>query len=222
MKDKKWGIEYVCTANGGRSPMAEVAAKKQIEELGLESRIMICSSGSHYEVLQEMEMPFDYLMSNLELGLKRGFYNSEQKKEAEKILQDKDQFESKYRQDLVTREVIKDLAKIPEMILTEEEEDFRDLVLEEVGLRYIGTEQQYQPREGVQIVLPMKDSNAARVRELSDSNRPQIIVPIREYAGLEGDIPNPFGKGIEIWRETRDSIFEAAKASIEKVANKYL
>ena len=216
------GIEYVCTANGGRSPMAEVAAQKRVDELSLEREIMVCSSGSHYEVLQKMEMPFDYLMSNLELGLERSFYNPEQKREAEKILGDKEKFEQTYRQDLVTKEVIKDLAKIPEIILTEEEEHFRDLVLGEVGLQYIGKEQQYKPREEVQIVLPMKESNAERVRELSDPNIAQIIMPIREYAGLEGDIPNPFGKGIEVWRETRDSIFEAAKASVEKVAEKYL
>jgi len=219
---KQLGIEYVCTANGGRSPMAEVAAQKHVNELSLEREIMVCSSGSHYEVLQKMEMPFNYLMSNLGLGLERGFYNQEQKREAEKILRDKDKFEKTYQQDLVTREVIKELARIPEIILTEEEEHFRDLVLGEVGLQYLGKEQQYQPREEVEVVLPMKDSNAERVRELSDPDIAQIIMPIREYAGLEGDIPNPFGKGIEIWRETRDSIFEAAKGSIERAAEKYL
>jgi len=226
MKDKmKLGIECVCTANGGRSPMAEVTGKAHVADLGLDGRVDVLSSGSHYQVLQTMDMPFDYLMSNLEMGYDRGLYSGGSREQVKQMLGDRENLELKFGHDKMTQVAVKTLAKVTEDFLTEEEEHFRDLVLDEVGLSYNGQPQQYDPREDVQLVLPMKGSNADRVREVKakiNPKLPQVIVPIREYAGLPGDIPNPFGKGIEVWRETRDSIMEATKASIDKAIGEYL
>ena len=42
-------IEFVCSGNHGRSPMAETIARHYVSSLGIEDKIKIISSGSHVE-----------------------------------------------------------------------------------------------------------------------------------------------------------------------------
>ena len=87
----------------------------------------------------------------------------------------------------------------------------RNIVLLELGLVPEGHfHQQTVAREDVDYILPMKESNAKAVRKIylesGRCKRNPIIVPICEYAGVEGEISDPFGGPIEAYRETRDLI----------------
>jgi protein-tyrosine-phosphatase len=219
---KKLGVEFVCTANGARSPMAETIGKARVRELGLEDCLTICSSGSHYQDLLTMDMPFSYLIANMRTGLERGFYEGGDYTNTKSIIEDGEKFERIFSENSATERLVKTLAKISEDRLAEEEERFRDVVLSEIGLEYTSTAKQYESREDIGLVLPMTAGNSSRVAELSKSGIQQKVVPLREYVGLDGEITNPFGQPLEVWRKARNDIDESVHLALDRAIGEIL
>ena len=125
--NRKIGLEFVCTANGGRSPIAQAVAEDYIKKQNLEDKIVVSSSGTHVNKLETMDMPEDYLESNLKMGLEHKLYNSSQEKNAKNLLSKSNLPKN--------NKIVKDLAIITEEYFTDKEIISRNKTLKNMGLK---------------------------------------------------------------------------------------
>jgi protein-tyrosine-phosphatase len=218
---KQLGIEFVCTGNGGRSPMCETIGKDDIALRELEERVTISSSGSAVDDVMNLRFPMSELIQYIEIGLKSGTYKGKSLALAKFVVDNRSDVELEAEEgDKGAKIAIEHCLKY----LIADEVAKRNMVLLEQGLVPEGHfHQQTVARPNVLLVLTMKNSNADQVRKIyAPTPYKPIIVPICDYAGLEGAISDPFGREIEVWRQTRDLIAEAVKKSIDRAVQEYL
>lgn len=215
------GIEFVCTGNGGRSPMAETIAKDYVKEIGLEDRVKIYSSGSAVADVMNLNYPMKELIGYVEIALNSGTYQGKAAPVAQEVVDHKEAVAQAAESG--DREA-KDKIEYCLHYLMADEVAKRNMVLLEQGLVPEGHfHEQTAVRSGVDLILPMKESNAKKVREIyAGSDREPQIETLCSYAGVEGAISDPFGGDMKVWRQTRDKIAEAVVKSIDKAVIEYL
>lgn len=224
----KFGIEYVCTGNGGRSPTAETLARDYVLCKNLEDKISIFSSGTAAKATEEdlFSFPAEFLIEAIEIGLNSGTYQGKIREKAKRIVENKkaylramDRSNSEGGIESFGRSNPESVETCIQYLMADEVAK-RNNILLEIGLVPKGHfHQQTVVRPDVQLILPMKQSNAAIVKKIYDgSGLSPVIVPICEYAGIDGEISDPFGQGIEEYRKTRDLIADAVKKTIDRAA----
>lgn len=216
-------IEFVCTGNGGRSPTAHTLAQNYVENLGLEDAVKIYSSGTGADFAEEdlFQFPIPFLLDYIEVGLRSGTYQGSAKTTAERVVA---------RKEACALDIEKgdtEACRIVEYCiryLMADEVVKRNQVLMEIDLvpgnRF---HRQTKLRCEVDLILPMKRSNAEYVAKLyAAQNRKPQIVPLLEYAGMPGEVNDPFAGTIDDFRKTRDLIEEATKKSLDRAIGEYL
>jgi len=216
-------IEYVCTGNGGRSPQAQTEARAEVARRGLQDRINIYSSGTAAKDLNEGQFETvspESLMPYIETALRSGTFCGRAEEVAEEIFQNRREVVESIRSgDPKANEKLSYLIAY----LTADEEAKRNIVLLEKGLVPRGPfHQQTQIRNGVDLILPMKESNAQYVRELYEGieNKPRII-PLCEYAGIEGEMEDPAGGTLQDFRDCNVRITEAVGKSLRRAIEEF-
>lgn len=219
----KLGIEYICTGNGGRSPTAETIAKDYIRQSELEDRINIYSSGTGADSCEKdlFQFPINFLLDYIEIGLHSGTYKGKAKSVAEEIVAQKEKTALAVGDGQTE---VKDKVEYCIRYLMADEVAKRNRVLLEIGLVPRGHfHQQTRIRDDVSLILPMKRSNADYVEQFyRDSGHNPVIVPLCEYAGMEGRVDDPFGGTLDDFRKTRDLIGEAVRKSIDRAVKEYI
>jgi protein-tyrosine-phosphatase len=203
---EKLGIEYVCFANNGRSPMAEIIGKDYITQFSLEEKIWVYSSGVMAESLKNLNLPAEEIKWIIRGGLKSGSYKGEMKDLAEKCVK-----KGGLKKEL--RYCIDYLVKV--------EETFRNMVLLEVGLVPKGRfRRQTKARDDVQLIISMDERIAKKAQKIYErAGLSPEITTVKDYIGL--DLPNAFGKDLAAYRKVRDDIGRAVKISIDRFVEEY-
>ncbi len=208
-------LEYVCTGNNGRSPMAEAIAQDYVQRQGLADKIKVSSSGSG---LHRGTMKFGDALVAQKLGLVRmalenGVFQ-ESWKQREARLVSEDVRDEQFLDDLFN------YAIRVEGIL-------RDQALFEVGL--VATGKYHQTTQAMildadrRIVLPMAGSNVDQVKKIyTGFNQPRVLTTLNEYAGMEGDVPNPFCQLLPAYRESRDHLMVAVPKTVDRAVRELL
>lgn len=196
-------IEYVCTGNNGRSPMAEAIARDYASRQGLESRIRISSSGTNHNHLfvEQRDNP-EKLLAIVEFGLKNGIYRGRVKSLAERVA---DRSRT-------------DKAVVDECVgyLVKAEGIYRDMALLELGLIAKGEHHQPTMPQDVQLILAMAKSNAQQVQQIyAGSGFNPIITTVNEYANLQGEVSNPFCQLFPAYQKTRDDLLISIPRTID-------
>ncbi len=216
------GIEFVCTGNGGRSPTAQTIGRNYVENLGLEDTVKIYSSGTQADLAEAdlFQFPLPFLLDYIEVGFKSGTYQGSTKDTAEQVVAKKEEVA------LAVGKGDKEARRIVEYCihyLMADEVVKRNQVLMEIDLvpenRF---HQQTKVRDDVDLVLAMKQSNADYLRKLYEGRKeaPKIAT-LCEYAGMKGQVDDPFGGTLDDFRKTRDLIGEVVRKSIDKVVEEY-
>ena len=167
------------------------------------------------------QFPVNFLLDYIEIGLNSGTYKGKARNVAEEIVAQK----GKTALAVGDGETeVKDKVEYCVRYLMVDEVAKRNMVLLEVGLVPRGHfHQQTKVRDDVGLILPMKRSNANHVEQLyRDTEQSPIIIPLCDYAGIEGEINDPFGSTIDDFRKTRDLIGTAVKKSIDRAVEEYL
>lgn len=232
--EKQVGIEYVCSGNGGRSPMAETLAKNYIKKLGLEERIKVYSSGTDAKLFEEsiFNFPIQVLLDCINKGLKKEVFPNGLKQFAEYVLSKKDEITEE------PKSLEKQMNKFLKCLYVERcinylstnETYNRDMALLEVGLAPEGPfHKQTKVRTDVNLILVMKQSNVKTVEQIyKNSEEGLLLIPklkittISEYAGLYGEIDDPFAGNLEDYKKTRDQLTQAVEKSIDKIIGEYV
>ncbi|MEK6901244.1 MAG: hypothetical protein AABX37_02800 [Nanoarchaeota archaeon] len=206
-------IEYVCTGNNGRSPMAEAIAKDTIMNWGLANRVTVMSSGSglHPSTMKTGEELARQKQGMVRLALDSGIYQEPWRRRNAELVAAVDAMVG-YSEEL--EEFFNYAVRV--------EGIFRDQALMEVGLVATG---QYHKLTVAhvddadrRVILPMAASNASQVRQIyaGFENQPRVLTPLNEYAGMEGDVPNPFCQLLPAYRSARNHLMVAVPKTVER------
>lgn len=200
-------IEYVCTGNNGRSPMAEAIGRDYVARLGLDDKISVTSSGSGVHPL--FQKHGDKLrtqnLSIINLGLNNGVFAGRIKECAERILEQPEKADQRSIDQCVA-------------YLVRAEAIFRDAALLEIGLQATYCyHKPTTPSETVNLILPMTHGNKDQVLMIyNGTSFEPLIVALNEYAGLQGDISNPFCQLLPAYHQTRDHFSKAVPKTIDR------
>jgi protein-tyrosine-phosphatase len=202
-------LEYVCTGNCGRSPMAEVIAQRHVNRLGLTGKINVSSSGSgiHDKTMKTGDARKEQQLGVIKLGLNYGIFNGDMDLEARRVLNDDSQTEIDNCFDYIVQ---------TERIL-------RDMALWEVGLFAEGVyHQATDVHDDSRIILPMVSSNVEQVKTIYEgSGVLPYVVALNEFASLDGEIANPFCQHLPVYRETREDLLRVVPMSVEKAIEEF-
>lgn len=213
-------VEYVCTANGGRSPQFQTIVRHYVAKKGLEDKIEVRSSGSQADDVQNFNFPMLELISYTEIGVKKGTFQGEISDVAQYLVAHKESIAKAAEQgDKEAKDMIIKCNKY----LMDDEIEKRNAVLGEIGLVAQGPfHKQTVASPDVQLILPMKQSNANKVKKIYEgSGFNPVIIPICEYAGIGGEVADPFGGDIKDYRKARDFIANVGKLSLDKAIIEY-
>ncbi len=222
-------VEYVCTGNNGRSPMAEAIALDYVHRKGLEDRIEVCSSASglsdktrsHGDEFRKQQLGI------VKLALQNGIYQETwRQKEAQRVIDlgnEKYDEEFDYMNATIWMEDNCEALKNCVNYAVNMEAHFRNVALMEVGLFAGGKYHKPTVARHHDLILPMAESNATQVRTIYEGfSFTTKIRPLNAYVGVEGDVPNPFCKLLAAYQASRDHLMKVVPMSIEKAVAEYL
>jgi protein-tyrosine-phosphatase len=215
-------IEFVCTANNGRSTISRAIAQDYLVRQNLDLEYRSISSGSHADSVLAGNMPLrikkmviesgfrDGICDDTEFGLVKG-YNLE---DVEKVCSENGQYKSFFDQ---TAEKCR--AHYSDI----EEAECRE-VAQELGIEKFldGNFKQTQAREDVIAVMSMGASNLKAVDGIyvaSDYNPITGIISKYVLGEDEAEVQNAFSKGKDVYMAVVDQLRELVPRAIDKVIN---
>lgn len=203
-------IEFVCTANVGRSPVAELIAADYLQKIG--AAFEAISSGSLVVMIQEGKLSIDRQIPFLQIALSRGdVYCTADAPKAEAALASRDEAE-------VSR-----LYRIAEARFHDEELMNREAALQHFGIhgKVKSHGDQTIVRRESALILPMAASNKTQVEGLyASSDYHPIIELLGVYAtgDLSTGVPDAFGKG----KAEYFQVVEAIRDFVPKAIDRFL
>jgi len=217
-----FGIEYVCTANGSRSPIAETLGKDYVRQLGLENRIKVYSSGSRAETIRNnvFSSSTEFLLDIIEKSLGNAIYREKAEHMAREIMAKRQKSALAVEQgNKRTREMIEYCIRYSQSSGTAN----RYAAILEIGLiPKTSVYQQTEVRDDVDLILPMKKRNVKHVKEIyKSSEQNPLIVPICEYAETTEEIIDPYGGSLKDYKQTRDMIMQIVRRTINKAIKEH-
>lgn len=224
------GVEYVCTGNNGRSPLAEAVARAYLQTnyTSLSDGIRISSSGTDAEwINQKVITGFDRALTYLKKG---HTYNSvhpglltpdEVTFIEENLLRDKEAAAAQYGHDPTFRSIVHVLAVETRKKLGVLEREHRDHFLAEYGLSYVGQRTPIQPRDDVHYVLGMGRNNVGVIqRAYAGRDHMPVIALISEFVGEDGEIVDALGSpDLDVHRRAFEQVTDLSKRSIDNVVS---
>ena len=212
-------VEFVCSGNQGRSPLAQLMAENHIQDKGIHG-LSAASSGTLVEILlgnKHGTTPFEAGRAKwfIELGLKAGVYSGDDKKTAERVVA-AEQVDAR-------SPVVIGLTRKAQFVLDAEEEEHRGLAVVKFNLRgSIKTvREQTTVRRGAIAVLGMSEANADAIRDIySEQNKRPVITTVTGFTTGQGaePIPDAIGKGGKAYFEMAEVLRDQTRKAVEKAA----
>lgn len=191
-------IEFVCTGNKGRSPLAEAFAKKYLDKKGLLNRVRVSSSGTLVDFFknpddEKLAQILGYLIPK---ALEKRVITPE---EAEALRQ--------------KRRVKEIQNSIFQRIRVKEEEQNRAVLEEKALFGYYDINRQPQQtilRPEAELIFPMGQENYDGVVKIYSNSK---INPVVE---LFGEIEDPVFVTLDEFRKITEQIEEATESAMDK------
>lgn len=193
-----YNIEFVCTGNNGRSPVAEIIAKNILKRESI-NHIRVNSSGTLVDNIKQLDKSqmTRFLGFLVNEALKYNIINS---REAGLLETDPHKL---YQ------------------ILSASETANRERYLKENLPNYQSSERipmQTSIRSDINLILPISYENLGRVMEIySKCPLPLEIVELSDFAEYSEKFEKGWGMGYEHYAETADKIKSAATICIKKI-----
>jgi protein-tyrosine-phosphatase len=216
-------IEFVCTANNGRSTISRAIAQNYLVRHGLSQEYGSISSGSHADQVLAGNMPLGIKKMVLESGLRDGICTSE---ELAGLIgkYSLDEIEKRRNEDPTYKVSFDAAAERCRSHYSAIEEAECMEVAHELGIEQHldGNFKQTRARGDVFAVMTMGNSNLKAVQEIYRSARHNPIMEIisKYVLGSEtAEVPNAFSKGKDAYLTVVDQLRELVPQAIEKAVN---
>lgn len=194
--------------------MAETIARDYLEKQGLADKVKVdvSSSGIGLREKKTYEEEVAQQLSAIRNAWEYGLYQEVwRQRQAERFLKGE-------IHDPDLRQILVDYV-------VKKEEMFRDQALQEIGLVAVGSF--HRPTQVVnksdewRVILGMEPAHVEKVRELYGELRHPHIDVLNAYAGLPGEVPNPFCQQLPAYRNLRDHLLMAVPKTIERAVGAY-
>ncbi|NQU97981.1 hypothetical protein HQ533_00800 [Candidatus Woesearchaeota archaeon] len=220
-------VEFACTGNSGRSPLAEAFANDLILKYGLRDSHLTISSGTKRKAVLEDDPHIDFKLKIMKISLERGdVFSKELAKEAEAIvknsvyvslIQSQDNFSAKQYVDAIyILNTVDTLFKESMNYLMNEEHSFRAKAAKEfnLGIPIKQDGQQTQVCNQVNQIYALGDSNKADVERIYRDNAHQTEI----YSlGIENTFAKPFDVYMEMTIDLRRKVSDIFETVVQEV-----
>lgn len=205
-------IEFVCTGNQGRSPVAELIARTHLERIGAYGDYNSISSGTLVNIIESGNHTINSMKPVIDIALERPLYSSEEIKELEEALKQGN------------TSIVRKYFDIVINLFDEEEVRNRAEVLPLLGIhdRVKTTRDQVVARPDTVAVLSMDRGNYSMVKGLyeSSSYSPLIDVLSRFAIGNpNAEVKNTFGKVKEDYIRCVEQMLEEVPVAVNKIVD---
>ncbi|MBT4824779.1 hypothetical protein HN695_04080 [Candidatus Woesearchaeota archaeon] len=214
-------IDYACTGNSGRSPLAEAIATDEIQRLNLEDKILAISSGTNRKVMDGKIPPIELQYMVLERSLARNTelqsYNEKEAAEVQELLSDKENTTIQYQEKGSIYKKVRKYESRARKIFTKEEHEFRERAVKELGvktkIKHGG--QQTEPNEKIMFFYGLAKSNEDKAKEFYKGHdfRPEF-----NNLGIENTFGLSYERYIEMARDLKTKVEETIKYVAQKTA----
>jgi protein-tyrosine-phosphatase len=201
-------IEFVCSYNNGRSPIAELIATNHLKEISAPYHAAI-SSGSHIADKREPSIEFKLDMINKAAQNPHVYSAGELSDLNEGII-------------LANDDIINDFYKKAIEYFQRKEVEHRTLALKEFGIegKLKETQDATIVRPNIAAIFTMAKENKEKVTSLyhGSGHNPMIEV-LSSYATGDPDeeIPNTFGKGQDVYFEAVEKLTKQVPLAINRL-----
>ena len=199
-------IEFVCSGNNGRSPIAELIARNYLLKIGADSEYGAISSGTMVGIM-DLGRPIECMLPLINAAKQRGAYNEEDLKQLEWFLETRNNRE------------VREYFKQASAIFAKEE---REKLIKEFGIE--GTVKKEKNRTMKSLdsiaVLPLDRKNYQEVLWIyhQATHAPLIsVMSVLATGDLHAEVPNSFGKGIEAYRQAVEQLIREVPEVVRRI-----
>ena len=193
-------IEFVCTANRGRSPVAALIGSNYLREIGADDYRTI-SSGSHVDAIRNGELSTAFIIQIIDRAKNREMYSPTELDDIDQAIHDGN------------NDALKDFYQQAVDVFQAEEHKYRSEVLPMFGIEGKVKETQTQTvgRPDTLGVFPMADSNYKVVEGIycESDCRPKVIEPL--------GISNAFGLNKEAYQGSIEELVVEVPRKIDNL-----
>lgn len=203
-------IEFVCTGNHGRSPVAELIANKHLRNIGQDGLYQAISSGSHVAALDQGEIAREFMLRIIDIGKQRGLYQPEQLAEIDKALRDGN--------DKALMQFYQTAAKQ----YRREEAEQRAEAIEHFGIegKVKPVREQTIARPDVVVLLGMTEKHRKKAASLYDGTGfTPLIQILSQYATRDpkAELFDAFGLGKDAYFKTIEMLLNQVPKAIDRL-----
>tara|TARA_Y100000310_G_scaffold342419_1_gene445605 strand:+ start:861 stop:1634 length:774 start_codon:yes stop_codon:yes gene_type:complete len=226
-QDKK-ELEYICTANRGRSEPSRIIAQEYLIKIGRDNEYIAISSGSGVDDIAAGKLSPGFQQGILEKAVKRGLFDQAGNAALKPILgYSKDEITEKYQNDLVVKGIIDHYFGIAQEVFKTQEDEDRLEALVQRGLddQIKETPEQTKGRENVIAVFPMAKRNLEAVKKIYEEAGidPLIMESLKAYVtgNQDDEVPNAFGEEKKVYHEMIKELEELVPQSVDKAIEEH-
>ena len=211
-------VEYVCSGNHGRSPIAAAVARQHVRKLLAEDYLEIQSSGTCVDKIKSSAFPTSLLLPCIEKALTSGLFTEFNDARIMKLA--RETLDTKGADEIALKTIIARMADF--------EECYRNIVISELihPETSLGSVKSHIPRQLVVsddagCILVMGARNKSEVCEIyAITNPAPLIATIGEFAGHPDiQIPDVFGGTLQEYRDMAETLKPLVTISVEKALN---
>ncbi|MFT4304200.1 MAG: hypothetical protein ACMXYG_06560 [Candidatus Woesearchaeota archaeon] len=219
-------IEFICTANNGRSTIASAIAQDYLVKNGLSEYYQATSSGSHAYTVLSGNMPLNLKKTVIINGVEEGVHENKELADTVKELAD-DELKVKYEQDVEFKKIFDEYAEQSRKYYAKQEESHSREVAEELGIeKYLdGNFKQTVASGNTIAVLAMGESNLKEANKIymDSAYTPEIMEVISKYVKGEAstEVPNTFGKSKQEYKAMVEQLKYLVPLAVDKLIAEY-
>ena len=203
-------IEFVCSGNNGRSPVAELIATNYLERVGADREYSATSSGTIVDLIKDGGFPIKVMTPIIDIAKEREIYSQESLQDIERALREND-----------SSTVERYFREASDVFMREEAQE-RGELLKELGMRgevKIGRDQTIA-RSNTIAILPVDRKNYHAVLKIygeSGYNPVISIMSVLATGNPLAEVENAFGLGKNFYRSRIEQLSKEVPEAVKRI-----
>lgn len=223
-------IEFVCTANFGRSEPLRILGQLYLEQEGLTDRYQVISSGTSVDDILHHRYSFAMAKRFIDMALndERGIYEDSLDKDALRKSLEDPEAEKRFKEDPVFKEVVMLYLERAVDFYQAQETEHRFEALKDLGLegKLKQTQDQTVARDEVIACFPVTKQNLSATKDIykkAEKPEPFILTTPKSFAtgNVQDEIPDAFGKPAEVYHKMIRALRWIAPVALGKAIVRY-